>query len=180
VLVVLRELPFSEPVPADVARFALGHPQYGVRADVGYHLVVRGEVAEGLETIGPLPPAEEYDYSSHAAACLHAEALGLAGRRDELAEVLPRIQPYAAETATFGSVLSYGSTALYVGRALAVLGRTDEARTFLEQAVADNERAGSVRYVGPSRQSLADLRAGRSVVRSAVRSMSRSSRSAGW
>jgi hypothetical protein len=71
---------------------------------------------------------------------------------------LARIEPYADEHATYGSVLSAGSTAYFIGLGALALGDTDRAREALERAVRVNAASGSRRFEAHARAALAGLR----------------------
>ena len=96
------------------------------------------------------------DYAALFAGALTVEVLVLADDPG-LADAVERIRPYAGEVASYGSVLSLGSCALYVGSGLVALGQVDEGRTYLEAALAANVAAGSTRWEREARTQLATL-----------------------
>ncbi len=72
----------------------------------------------------------------------------------ELEDALARITPYADEVATYGSVLSAGSTWHFVGLGLQALGRGPDAREAYARAAEVNDRAGALPAREESRRRL--------------------------
>jgi tetratricopeptide (TPR) repeat protein len=157
-LVALEELADGAEVPADLLALGKGHPHYAVRVAVAHAVLRAGHVQDAVEVAGALPTSEEHDYASLWASCRHVDVLVAAGAQDDLMELVRRLTPHAAESATFGSVLSDGSAALYLGTALAALGRTGEAEAALTEALLQNGRAGLLRWEQEARRRLATLR----------------------
>jgi hypothetical protein len=156
-LVALEELPDGADVPADLLALGRCHPHYAVRVAVAHAVLRAGRVEDAVTVAGPLPPVGEHDYASLWGLCRHVDVLVAAGALEDLEELVRRIEPHAGESATFGSVLSDGSAALYLGTGLAGLGRTDEARDVLTQALVANRRAGLGRWEHEARRRLALL-----------------------
>ena len=95
------------------------------------------------------------DYGALAAGCLAVEVLRIAGD-DRLGHAVEQIRPFAHEVATYGSVQSFGSAALFVGSGLLALGGSrDEGLRLLERAVAVNEGLRAVRWLRRARDRLA-------------------------
>ena len=95
------------------------------------------------------------DYGALAAGCLAVEVLRIAGD-DRLGHAVEQIRPFAHEVATYGSVQSFGSAALFVGSGLLALGGSrDEGLRLLERAVAVNEGLRAVRWLADARDRLA-------------------------
>ena len=147
----------GEPVPTDVVAIADGHPNRSFRAVIAHALTRSGETGEALRILGELPPEGEHDYASHFADCLRVVVLAAAGD-DRLSTVVERILPFAKDHATYGSVVSGGSTAYFAAVGLETLGRTAEARELLAVAVESNRAAGLVRWHAAARDRLASLR----------------------
>jgi DNA-binding SARP family transcriptional activator len=156
-LTTLEREPSTGEVPADLVVAARGHQNRAYRTYVAHALARSGDLDTALGLLGePLPP-HEYDYATHFANCLRVEVLALGGRRDELPEAIARIEPFVHEHATYGSVLSAGSTAYFVGLGVLALGDAERARDALETAVRVNEASGSLRFAEHAREALTAL-----------------------
>ncbi|HET6939372.1 MAG TPA: hypothetical protein VFI19_12235, partial [Nocardioides sp.] len=156
-LTTLEREPSTGAVPADLVVAARGHQNRAYRTYVAHALARSGDLDGALALLGdPLPP-HEYDYATHFANCLRVEVLALSGRREELPDALARIEPFVHEHATYGSVLSGGSTAYFVGLGALALGERDRAREALETAVRVNEASGSLRFAEHARDALTAL-----------------------
>ena len=158
-LTLLEREPASGAVPPDIVLSAEQNPNRSYHVYVAHALARSGDVEGALRLMGPPAPAHENDYASHFANCLRLEVLVIAGRLDELPEVLGRIEPYLDEMADYGSVLSAGSTAYFTGIAHEALGDLDTAAAHLERAVSVNQAAGHGRWVSHSSRALARVRA---------------------
>jgi hypothetical protein len=145
-------------VPADLAVAARNHQNRAYRTYVAHALARSGDHDGALALLGDLPPPHEVDYATHFANCLRVEVLALCGRTEGIAEALARIEPYADEHATYGSVLSAGSTAYFVGLGALALGDAERGRAALEHAVRVNAASGSRRFEEHAREALAALR----------------------
>jgi DNA-binding SARP family transcriptional activator len=156
-LTTLERHPSTGEVPADLVVAARGHPNRSYRTYVAHALARSGDHDAALRLLGDPTPDDQYDYASHFANCLRVEVLALCGRTDGLAEALARIEPYADEHATYGSVLSAGSTAYFIGLGALALGDTERARAALEQAVRVNAASGSRRFEEHARRALSAL-----------------------
>jgi DNA-binding SARP family transcriptional activator len=157
-LTTLEREPSTGEVPRDLVVAAADHPNRSYRTYVAHALARSREPEAALRLLGDPTPEHEYDYASHFANCLRVEVLALCGRTEGLAEALARIEPYADEHATYGSVLSAGSTAYFIGLGALALGDTDRAREALERAVRVNAASGSRRFEAHARAALAGLR----------------------
>ena len=86
------------------------------RAVVAHAQALAGDLPTALRLLG-----EDLDlggdYGALAAGCLAVEVLRMAGD-DRLGHAVEQIRPFAHEVATYGSVQSFGSTALFVGSGL--------------------------------------------------------------
>lgn len=156
-LTTLEREPSTGVVPADIVVAVKGHPNRAFRTYVAHALARSGDLDGALAMLGdPLPP-HQYDYATHFANCLRVEVLALAARLEELPDAIAKIEPYVHEHATFGSVLSAGSTAYFVGLGALALGETDRAREALETALRMNEASGSLRFAEHARKALTAL-----------------------
>ena len=123
------------------------------------HALARsGEHERALRLMGDPGPEHEYDYASHFAHCLRVEVLTITGRLDEVPAALERVEPYVDEMATYGSVISAGSTAYFIGIGAAALGDPARAERLLARAVEVNATAGSRRWEAQAQQALARVR----------------------
>jgi tetratricopeptide (TPR) repeat protein len=156
-LTTLEREPSTGSVPADLVVAAQDHPNRSYRTYVAHALARSGDHDTALRLLGEPTPEQEFDYASHFANCLRVEVLTLCGRTDGLAEALARIAAYADEHATYGSVLSAGSTAYFIGLGVLALGDTERARAELERAVRVNSASGSRRFEEHARRALSAL-----------------------
>ena len=158
-LFAIVSAPAGSPVPRDVVASASGHPFVAFRTAVAHGLALAGDVEGALRLRGEIGPLGG-DYAALFSACLTAEILRLAGD-DRLRTAVEEIRPHAGLFATYGSVHSLGSTALFVGSGLLALGEVDEARDLFVQAVAANRASGSRQWERVARDRLAALGDGR-------------------
>ena len=152
-LYAITSAPVGTPAPHDVVADASGHPFRPFRAAVAHAEALAGDHASALRLLGH-DLALGGDYGALAAGCLAVEVLRLAGD-DRLAEAVEQVRPFAHEVATYGSVQSYGSAALFVGSGLLALGEHEEGRTLLMQAVEVNDALRAVRWGDEARARLA-------------------------
>ena len=145
----------AEPVPADVIATARHHPNRGFRAAVAHALCRAGDPEQGATVLGGFEPLRG-DYTGLFAGALTVAVLAAVGDPD-LEQAVAAIEPHLALTATYGSVYSLGSTALWSGIGLAALGRADEARAAFARAVEMNATAGCVPWEQAAREHLAAL-----------------------
>ncbi len=157
-LTVLERPPASGPVPADVVATAENLPHRSYRTYVAHALARSGEHERALRLMGDPGPEHEYDYASHFAHCLRVEVLTITGRLDEVPAALERVEPYVDEMATYGSVISAGSTAYFIGIGAAALGDPARAERLLARAVEVNATAGSRRWEAQAQRALARVR----------------------
>ena len=153
-LLAIASVPVGTPAPADVLAEASGHPFRPFRAVVAHAQALAGDLPTALRLLG-----EDLDlggdYGALAAGCLAVEVLRMAGD-ERLGHAVEQIRPFAHEVATYGSVQSFGSAALFVGSGLLALGGgRDEGLRLLERAVAVNEGLRAVRWLGEARDRLA-------------------------
>ena len=153
-LLAIASVPVGTPAPADVLAEASGHPFRPFRAVVAHAQALAGDLPTALRLLG-----EDLDlggdYGALAAGCLAVEVLRIAGD-DRLGHAVEQIRPFAHEVATYGSVQSFGSAALFVGSGLLALGGSrDEGLRLLERAVAVNEGLRAVRWLAEARDRLA-------------------------
>lgn len=158
-LFAIVSAPAGSPMPRDVVASASGHPFVAFRTAVAHGLALAGDVEGALRLRGEIGPLGG-DYAALFSACLTAEILRLAGD-DRLRTAVEEIRPHAGLFATYGSVHSLGSTALFVGSGLLALGEVDEARDLLVRAVAANRASGSRQWERVARDRLAALGDGR-------------------
>jgi hypothetical protein len=154
-LLAIASGPVGAPVPADVAADAAGHPFRAFRAVVAHAQALAGDHDGALRLLGD-DLSLGGDYGALLAGCLAVEVLRLAGD-SRLAEAVEVVRPYAHEVATYGSVQSFGSAALFVGSGLVTLGDVAEGRALLEHAVGVNDGLGAVRWGAEARRRLAGL-----------------------
>jgi DNA-binding SARP family transcriptional activator/tetratricopeptide (TPR) repeat protein len=153
-LLAIASVPVGTPAPADVLAEASGHPFRPFRAVVAHAQALAGDLPTALRLLG-----EDLDlgadYGALAAGCLAVEVLRMAGD-DRLGRAVDQIRPFAHEVATYGSVQSFGSAALFVGSGLLALGGSrDEGVRLLERAVAINQELRAVRWLAEARDRLA-------------------------
>lgn len=147
--------PVGAPVAPDVVAAAADHPFVAFRSVVAHALALTDDLDGALRVRGEVGPLGG-DYAALLSGCLTAEILRLAGD-DRLEDAVEQIRPYADVMATYGSVYSLGSAALFVGSGLRALGATDEARRHLVQAVAVNRAGGCKPWERVARTRLAEL-----------------------
>jgi tetratricopeptide (TPR) repeat protein len=152
-LFAITSVPVGTPVPHDVVAEATGHPFRAFRAVVAHAQALSGDHAAALRLLGD-DLSLGGDYGALMAGCLAVEVLRLAGD-DRLAAAVDQVRPYAHEVATYGSVQSFGSAALFVGSGLLALGERADAKAFLEHAVAVNDALRAVRWGPEARRRLA-------------------------
>jgi tetratricopeptide (TPR) repeat protein len=157
VLTSLARRPEGAPVPAEEVEEARGHPNAAFRAAVAHALAAAGDVATAVEVLD-WRAGRGADYASLYTGCLAVAVLAEAsaqGPTDLLEEALAEILPHRALVATYGSVMSLGAVTYWTGLGLAALGRADEARADLTDAVEQNGARGSVRWERAARLALA-------------------------
>jgi hypothetical protein len=153
-LLAIASVPVGTPPPADVLAEASGHPFRPFRAVVAHAQALAGDVPTALRLLGTDLELGG-DYGALAAGCLAVEVLRIAGDV-RLGRAVEQIRPFAHEVATYGSVQSFGSAALFVGSGLLALGGSrDEGLRLLEQAVTVNEGLRAVRWLAEARDRLA-------------------------
>ncbi len=153
-LLAIASVPVGTPPPADVLAEASGHPFRPFRAVVAHAQALAGDLPTALRLLGTDLDLGG-DYGALAAGCLAVEVLRIAGD-DRLGHAVEQIRPFAHEVATYGSVQSFGSAALFVGSGLLALGGSrDEGVRLLEQAVAVNEGLRAARWLAEARDRLA-------------------------
>jgi DNA-binding SARP family transcriptional activator/tetratricopeptide (TPR) repeat protein len=143
------------PVPADVVADAQGHPFRPFRAVVAHAVALAGDPTGAVRLLGD-DLVLGGDYAALLAGCLTVEVLRLAGD-ERLRQAVDQIRPFTHEVATYGSVQSFGSAALFAGSGLVALGDVEDGRALLEQAVAVNAALRSVRWSPEARERLAAL-----------------------
>jgi hypothetical protein len=143
-LLEIASVPDGTPVPADVAAEAAGHPFRAFRAVVAHAESLAGDHDAALRLLGD-DLTLGGDYGALLAGCLAVEVLRRAGD-SRLAEAVELVRPFAHEVATYGSVQSFGSAALFVGSGLLALGDEEEGRALLDRAVEVNASLGAVRW----------------------------------
>ena len=153
-LLAIASVPVGTPAPADVLAEASGHPFRPFRAVVAHAQALAGDLPTALRLLGEDLDLSG-DYGALAAGCLAVEVLRIAGD-DRLGHAVEQIRPFAHEVATYGSVQSFGSAALFVGSGLLALGGSrDEGLRLLERAVTVNEGLRAVRWLAEARDRLA-------------------------
>jgi DNA-binding SARP family transcriptional activator/tetratricopeptide (TPR) repeat protein len=154
-LLAIASLPVGTAVPRDIVAEASDHPFRPFRAVVAHAQALAGDHASALRLLGD-DLALGGDYGALLAGCLAVEVLRLAGD-DRLAGAVEQVRPFAHEVATYGSVQSFGSAALFVGSGLVALGEQEEGRALVERAVQVNEALRAVRWGREARDRLAAL-----------------------
>jgi tetratricopeptide (TPR) repeat protein len=153
-LLAIASAPVGTPAPADVLAEASGHPFRPFRAVVAHAQALAGDLPTALRLLGADLDLGG-DYGALAAGCLAVEVFRIAGD-GRLRHAVEQIRPFAHEVATYGSVQSFGSTAMFVGSGLLALGESrDEGLRLLERAVAVNEGLRAVRWQAEARDRLA-------------------------
>ena len=147
-LVRITHLAPDDPVPVELEAFATGHLYLGLRAMVAWAVQQRGGEERAMRILGGPEPLGT-DYTALCGACLSVEVLArLEGPvpAERLAAAVEELLPHVDQVATYGTVLSLGSTAYFVGSGLLALGRTEEAAAMLERAVEANREAGALHW----------------------------------
>jgi tetratricopeptide (TPR) repeat protein len=154
-LLAIASVPVGTSVPHDVVADAAGHPFRAFRTVVAHAQSLAGDHASAVRLLGN-DHTLGGDYGALLAGCLAVEVLRLAGD-DRLAEAVEQVRPFAHEVATYGSVQSFGSAALFVGSGLVALGQREEGRALLARAVEVNDALRAVRWGREARIRLAAL-----------------------
>ncbi len=154
-LYAVATAPVGSAVPPDIVAAATGHPSAAFRTAVAHALAAAGDLEGALRLRGEPGPLGG-DYAALYTGALTVEILRLAAD-DRLRDAVELIRPHAGLMATFGTVYSLGCTALFVGSGLAALGEVDEARKYLEHAVAANRAAGCLPWERIARERVESL-----------------------
>jgi hypothetical protein len=148
--------PPGTPLASDVlagARSGL----HAERALVAWSLVESGELDAAAEAVGEMPPAYAVDYSIEASWCLRLLVAAALDRRDDVAELLRRIDRYTTPLAVYGSVLHLGALDHFRAVAHRALGDPERALALARSAVETNRRCDIRPWLRRSEALVAEL-----------------------
>ncbi len=111
----------------------------GLRAMVAHAVLEAGDPDRAHALLGPADPPLASDYSTLVGYCLRVLVLAESGHLEELADALSRIEPYAGQAATYGTVDHLGAVDHFLACGYAALG-DPRAREHAERAVVLNEQ----------------------------------------
>ncbi len=111
----------------------------GLRTIVAHAALEAGDPDTARELLGEPAPPTASDYSVFPGHCLRVIVLAETGSLDEVRTALERIEPYAGEACTYGSVDHLGCADHFIAYGYAALG-DPRALEYAERAVVLNER----------------------------------------
>ena len=111
----------------------------GLRAIVAHAALEAGDPDTARELLGEPAPPTASDYSVFPGHCLRVIVLAETGSLHEVRTALERIEPYAGEACTYGSVDHLGCADHFIAYGYAALG-DPRALEYAERAVVLNER----------------------------------------
>lgn len=140
-LSAIRGAPLGSPVPAEVVELARGAIP-GLRAMVAHAVLEAGDPATAYELLGEPSPPGASEYSVLAGHCLRVLVLAETGSADEIREAMERIEAYAGQAVTYGTVDHLGSVDFFLAVGYAALGPEHHERAVehAREAVVLNER----------------------------------------
>ncbi len=130
------------PPGAPVDDRALEHARVanpGLRSIVAHAVLEAGDPDTARELLGEPAPATASDYSVFPGHCLRVIVLAETGSPEEVRAAVERIEPYAGEACTYGSVDHLGGADHFLAYGYAALG-DPRALEYAERAVVLNER----------------------------------------
>ena len=111
----------------------------GLRAIVAHAALEAGDPDTARELLGEPAPPTASDYSVFPGHCLRVIVLAETGSPEEVRTALERIEPFAGEACTYGSVDHLGCADHFLAYGYAALG-DPRALEYAERAVVLNER----------------------------------------
>jgi hypothetical protein len=134
----IRLNPPGHPVdPSVVERARSENP--GLRAMVAHAALEAGDEATAYDLLGEAAPPGASEYSVLAGHCLRVLVLSRTGSAEEVTEAVARIEEYAGQACSFGSVDHLGAVDHFLACGYAALG-DPRALEHAELAVVLNER----------------------------------------
>lgn len=129
------------------------------RALVAWSLVESGDPALATEVLGDTPPEHAVDYSTAASLCLRLLVAAALAQRDEVVELLRRIDRFTIPLSVYGSVEHLGSFDHFRAVAHRALGDPARALELGRAAVETNRRCDIRPWLRRSEQLVAELEA---------------------
>ena len=150
----------DRPVPESVRRDVMERGTPGNRATVAWAVLEDGDPAAAYEILGPAYLPHVADYAALAGRAYRVGVLAATGPRDELAEAMEQLRPYAGEVATYGSVDHLGAVDHFLALGEHALGERDQALAYARSAVELLRRLDNRPWLRRAEALLAELEGG--------------------